>query len=50
MFNRKKAQKEKVFAAIEKMIADKRAVLDCVEQGKPLSTLTDKGVVLSKLG
>lgn len=49
MFNKKKAQKERVLSAVSKMIADKNVWLDCVQQGKPLSSLNEKGVVLSKL-
>ena len=47
---KKKAQKERVLSAIEKMVSDKNAWLDCIQQGKPLSSLEGKGVVLSKLG
>ncbi|BBL00455.1 hypothetical protein A3BBH6_06910 [Alistipes onderdonkii subsp. vulgaris] len=49
MFNKKKAQKEQVLAAVNKAIADKNAWLNCVRQGKPLSSLKEQGVVLSKL-
>jgi hypothetical protein len=48
LFDRKKARRERALAAVDKMIADKRAVLDCVQQGKPLSTLKEKGIVIVK--
>lgn len=49
VFNKKKAQKEQILSAVSKVIADKNAWLDCVQQGKPLSSLKKQGVVLSKL-
>jgi hypothetical protein len=48
LFNREKARRERVLAAFDKMVADKRAIQECIWQGKSLTTLKDKGVVLVK--
>lgn len=48
--NTKAFSKEEAIAAAKKMLSDKQEWLDCVRNNRPLSTLKDKGIVLSKLG
>ncbi len=42
--------KTSVVAAVKKIIADKTEWIDCVRENKPLSSLKEKGIILSKLG
>jgi hypothetical protein len=48
LFNRKKARRERVLAAFDKMVADKRAIQECFAEGKSFSTLREKGIELVK--
>ncbi|MCD7970601.1 MAG: hypothetical protein LUF87_09635 [Alistipes sp.] len=48
--NKQQQEKARVLSAVNKMMADKKAWLKCIDERKPLSTLEEKGVVLSKLG
>jgi hypothetical protein len=48
LFNSKKARKERALAMIDKMIAEKRAIQECVAQGKSVSSLGIPGIVTLK--